>query len=784
MVSDAFLSGGDAVCKILAPFLSDHRAVQLKSSITLSSRGPGYWKFNNQLLGNEQFVSEARLFLDNAINENRTPTISSILLFETVLCMARGYVIQFASRIKRKRNERLTWLEKHISEAVNVDSHSRGDLNTLIEERDGIIELRARQSMFRCKVNWAAYAEKSSSYFFSLERRKGQQKSINSMVLKHSADGRASSDPRSILDECKHFYSTLYKSQIDQCGNPSDFLQEMSVISHTAKTECDYPVTKQELHTALCALKKNTSPGPCGWTAEFFETFWNELGCLYTAVVHEMFDREVLPPSFTTSITTLIPKKQKDRRMVENLRPISLLPVAYKILAKLLASRIAKVASTLIHADQTGFIKGRYIGENVRMVLDLLKYAENEQLPGLIVQCDYYKAYDCVEWKYINTVMESVGFGPNFLRWIQIFYPWAHASPYHAQIALNNFLSRPYSIERGIRQGCPLSCLVWALCIEPMACKIRSHSGIRGVTVAQEEVKLSLYADDTTIVLDGSEQSLRNSLQLIYSFCNVSGLKLNTSKTICLWIGAKRNSPDRPCREYNLLWTNEAITILGVQISTDLNEIARLNYDNRINVIKRTLTPWLQRSLTPFGRCIIVKNLALSKLTYLFSVLPSPDAQLLRQVERIFFEFIWGSKRDKVRRSVSKNLLVNGGLKAPDVYLYSLSLKTNWIKRWLDPQNSGKWKLFVHNLFSLGDSMNIFECAIDGRMIAEIEADTFWIEVLLAWEKMKPYSDDTVTIMQQPIRFNKHLRLEQQPNLSVNRVQAHGIRRVKYVFSV
>ena len=88
LVSDAFLSGGDAVCKILAPFLSDHRAVQLKSSITLSSRGPGYWKFNNQLLGNEQFVSEARLFLDNAINENRTPTISSILLFETVLCMA------------------------------------------------------------------------------------------------------------------------------------------------------------------------------------------------------------------------------------------------------------------------------------------------------------------------------------------------------------------------------------------------------------------------------------------------------------------------------------------------------------------------------------------------------------------------------------------------------------------------------------------------------------------------------------------------------------------------
>ena len=238
--------------------------------------------------------------------------------------------------------------------------------------------------------------------------------------------------------------------------------------------------------------------------------------------------------------------------------------VTYKIVAKVLAVRIAKVADALIHSDQTGFIKGRYIGENVRMILDLLKYTEDESIPGLIVQCDYYKAYDCVEWRYINSVMESVGFGPNFLRWMRIFYPNNYPSPYYARISVNNFLSQPYSIERGIRQGCPLSCLVWALCIEPMACKLRTHPHIQGVTVHQEQVKLALYADDTTIVLDGSEDSLRNSMLLVNSFCEISGLKLYTSKTVCLWIGSKRNSRDRLCQEYNLAWTNEPVTILGV----------------------------------------------------------------------------------------------------------------------------------------------------------------------------------------------------------------------------
>ena len=231
------------------------------------------------------------------------------------------------------------------------------------------------------------------------------------------------SDTKQILDECKYFYSSLYRSQMHHCDDPAGFLQEMPAISETAKIECNRPITKRELHVALCSLKKNTSPGPRGWSPEFCISFWDELGALYAAVVREIFEKKILPASFTTGITIPIPKKQMDRRMSENLRPIGLLSVAYKILAKALATRIAVIASSLVHPDQTGFVKERCIAENARLILDMIEYTEDKEIPEIIVQCDYYKAYDCVEWKHVNHVFETVGFGPNVSRWMRIFYP-------------------------------------------------------------------------------------------------------------------------------------------------------------------------------------------------------------------------------------------------------------------------------------------------------------------------------------------------------------------------
>ena len=336
------LSVTPANCKIMAPFITDHRAVQLKICLVGQNRGPGYWKFNNSLLADETFVAELSTFIREALKVNDTPGVSRILLLDTILCMTRGKIIQYASRQKKAKNERLLELEQIICNKSNANI-TEGQLQSAIEERNEIIENRTKGNMLRCKVNWAAYAEKSSSYSFSLEKRKAGSRAIPALFLKHSVDtGELSNDSSQMLSECTAFYAKLYERVPILHDKAIVFLDSLDNITDSQREECDLQITAAELTEALSTLKANTAPGPCGWTAEFFKHFWDILCPVFLAAVNEIYERGTLPDSFSSSVTTLIPKKGKDKRFIENLRPISLLPVPYKIIAKTMALRLTR----------------------------------------------------------------------------------------------------------------------------------------------------------------------------------------------------------------------------------------------------------------------------------------------------------------------------------------------------------------------------------------------------------------------------------------------------------
>ena len=216
------------------------------------------------------------------------------------------------------------------------------------------------------------------------------------------------------------------------------------------------------------------------------------------------------------NVTILIPKKGKDPKKVENLRPISLLNVLYKIVTKTIANRLAKVIPDLIHRDQTGFIKGRFIGENIRLILDIITETEHYDIPGLLLFCDWRMAYDSVNWDYLKLVMDAYGFEGPLKRWINILYD--ANGPVKARLQINGNISSPYVIERGLRQGCPLSCLLFLLCIEPLASQIRADERVTGLTFNGEMIKISSYADDTTLILDGSPESLSAAYENILRF--------------------------------------------------------------------------------------------------------------------------------------------------------------------------------------------------------------------------------------------------------------------------
>ena len=151
------------------------------------------------------------------------------------------------------------------------------------------------------------------------------------------------------------------------------------------------------------------------------------------------------------AVITLIEKKIKDKRYLKNWRPMSLMNVDTKIASKCLASRVKKVLSNLIHSDQTAYVKDRYIGESVRLISDILEYTDSNDIEAILFSADFEKAFDSIDHSFLFAVLESFGFGPDFIQWVRTLF-------YNAEsCVINNGRSTGYfRLERGTRQGDPL----------------------------------------------------------------------------------------------------------------------------------------------------------------------------------------------------------------------------------------------------------------------------------------------------------------------------------------
>ena len=163
-------------------------------------------------------------------------------------------------------------------------------------------------------------------------------------------------------------------------------------------------------------MNNQKSPGSDGITVEFYKLFWNDVKEFYINSINHSFHTGPLTDLQKQSIITLIPKQNKDITSLENWRPISLLNVDYKIATKVIANRVKSVISTIIHNSQTGFIKGRYIGENIRLLFEIIDNAEDEDKPGLIFFSDFEKAFDSVDHTFIISCLKHFNFGEDFIR--------------------------------------------------------------------------------------------------------------------------------------------------------------------------------------------------------------------------------------------------------------------------------------------------------------------------------------------------------------------------------
>ena len=565
-------------------------------------------------------------------------TVDFDIFMEMLLLRIRGETIKYASYIKKKMSENEKILISKIQTLEQANPPNMELLTITKSELEKLREKSMKGHLIRSRTQWLSQGEKPTKYFCSLEHHYYTEKTVKKVIKK---DRTEVSDQKHILNELKSYYSNLFKSQDLQLENFD--LNELLYAYHVNKLDnlqsesIDGPLTYIEIHMALKQMKNNKTPGIDGFPAEFFKLFWKQLGMLILKALNNSFEKGTLSTSLRQGLIVCLPQKGKQRQFIKNWRPLSMLSVLYKIAAAAIANRIKPYLTKLISETQTGFVSGRHIGESTRLVYDIMDFTERHDISGQLMLIDFEKAFDSISWNFIYKTLKFFGFGNNLVRWVQLFN-----QDITARVLQCGFMSDAINIERGCRQGDPISPYLYILAGQVQSILISQCDEIKGINIKGQEFKIIQYADDTTLFLDGSCSSFDAALNILEIFGSISGLNVNKDKTKLVWIGTKKHCKDK-LKKSGFQWGCTQFDLLGLTFSVNLSEMIDLNFKAKILEIKELIKIWNKRYLTPLGKITVIKTFLLAKLNHLFLTLPNPGKAFIGELNDLFHKFIWSN---------------------------------------------------------------------------------------------------------------------------------------------
>ena len=493
---------------------------------------------------------------------------------------------------------------------VNLDEHQTESLLSEYKNIHNQLEIinsaKAQGIKLRVKVDWVADNERCTAFFQNLEKQNGRLTTISRLV----ENGKEIKLDTEILNMLKCFYSDLYSknNKLDSSNYGLFFLNSnIPKISYN-NFLCEESISSEEIKKAVKNLKANKSPGTDGLTAEFYQFFFENIKDYLYDSINYSFQNKSLSIEQWRGILKLIPKKDKDLTNMRSFRPISLLNTDYKIIAHILASRFQEVLPEIISTDQNGYLQGRFIGHNIRTIIDTMQHIILKKQQAYLLFLDFEKAFDKLDHKFLVNALHNFDFENNYIQWIKILYTDIQSC------ILNNGYTSPYfQITAGIRQGCPISALLFIIAVECLSIYIKNNNSIKGIIMGHVERKITQLADDTTLFLRdiGSIQTTINALLLFYS---VSGLKLNNSKTVVLPIGKNCYKPQTNL--FGLQWGSNEVMSLGIWFSCDISNLVKKNHDLKLEKFRNILNHWSKFNLTLMGK-VTSKILSISKYKFL-----------------------------------------------------------------------------------------------------------------------------------------------------------------------
>eukprot|EP00253_Pinus_taeda_P021713 PITA_21713 len=491
----------------------------------------------------------------------------------------------------------------------------------------------------KSRALWLKEGDRNSKFFHSFAN--ARWKSISIWNIRDSG-GNLLSSQEEIAKEATSFFQNQYKR-----GHSS--LHDMFWAAESVPTMFDpqayedfiKPVSEDELLSAMKAFKKDRSPGSDGWPIEFFIHFYDLFKRDLLRMVEASRMSGHIHSSLSSTFIALIPKK-KESASLHDFRPISLCNSLFKIISKIIAVRLKPALNHFISRDQHAFLKDRNIWDAVAMTQECLYTMATNKSEAAIYKIDLKKAFDCVDWGFLRILLAKIGLRTKGIEWVM-----ACVENVHFSLIINGIPSSFFKSERGLRQGCPLSPLLFILVMNTLSLQINravQEKECRPIKICKDiYLSHNLFVDDILIFAMLCKKSWTCIHNILKKFQSASGILINRDKSklfhnnsnedLISWIASLLGCAQEPI--------DNGIKYLGFNLKA--KGYRNQDWSWLIDRFYYRISGWEWRFLSLAGRFILVQSV-LSQLAVYWAHLFLLPISITKKMSSLAANFLWGGR--------------------------------------------------------------------------------------------------------------------------------------------
>ncbi|GKV21933.1 hypothetical protein SLEP1_g31856 [Rubroshorea leprosula] len=627
-----------------------------------------------------------------------------------------GYGFRLKERLKFTKKALKVWsgssmttIEKNIMEAeVEIEELDKKGENSLlthsdIERRRGCFidlwnNLKIKESMWQQKSRkmWLKEGDANTKFFHRSVNGRRRRNEICSILV----NGKQLTGVTEIKEGVAEYFKNIFTEEVWQ--RPKLDGIGFKQISQADNELLVAPFSEEEVRKVIWECDSSKAPGPDGFNFGFLKSMWEDIKTEVIGFVKEFQEQGRLERGSNASFIVLIPKTENPQR-IEEYRTISLIGVMYKVIAKLLASRLCKVLHKIIGEQQMAFIKGRQLVDGVVIANEVIDEAKRRRKKSFMFKVDFEKAYDKVCWNFIDYMLDRMAFSATWKRWIQECLKSSMVS-----ILINGSPTRQFPVTKGIRQGDPLSPFLFLIVAEGLNGLMKAAVDkelYKGVEIGKDAVTVThlQFADDTIFFGEASEQNVRTIKCILRTFELAAGLKINFGKCQLMGIGVDDDWRNKMAYRLGCKEGEFPFKYLGIPIGGSHRRLKM--WQPLLDSVRKKLSSWKGRYLSQGGRITLINSVLSSLPVFLMSVylIPKGTLNLIDQIRR---NFLWGGEgAERKINWVKWDMICKdkeyGGLGVKDLKKFNLALMGKWWGR-LATEEEGLWKRVIKGKYGGG----------------------------------------------------------------------------------